>query len=73
MTRRNSEIWEKSHERLEALFSSAHRSYRQASQMVERQTLPTLLRNFADWKWRYDALERRVWHALCVAKGWRKA
>lgn len=70
---RNAEIWEKRHERLEALFASAHRNYRQASQGAEAQTLPGLRRAFADWKWRYDALEARVWHALCVAKGWRKA
>jgi hypothetical protein len=68
---RNAEIWEKRHERLETVraqalanFACAVRSPTSALVVLQRQI---------DWTARYDAIERRVWNALCVAKGWRKA
>jgi hypothetical protein len=68
---RNAEIWEKRHERLEALRRQAFANFEQASR-APGMALVVLQRRI-DWTARYDALERRVFEALSIAKGWRRA
>jgi hypothetical protein len=68
---RNVEIWEKRHERLEAIFLARSRHFMEARTSSDWSAASDANRDA--WRARYDALERRIWRALCVAKGWRKA
>lgn len=68
---RNAEIWAARHRRLEEACS---RKKRQFAQARNSPSWSFLCGERSDaWLERYDALERRVWHALCIANGWRKA
>jgi hypothetical protein len=67
---RNAEIWETRHARLEAVFQAKCQQFAQGRKSPSWNFLCEERRNA--WRARYDELERRVWHALCVAKGWRK-
>ena len=62
---RNAEIWEKRHERLEAVFQATAEHFGQARRSP-------LWNREAEAK--RDAWRKRMtpWNALCVAKGWRK-
>lgn len=68
---RNAEIWGKRHERLEALFLAKSEHFGQARRSPLWDDQCEAARDA--WRKRYDALEYRVWRALSVAKGWRKA
>jgi hypothetical protein len=68
---RNAEIWEKRHERLEAVLFAHSRNVGQARRSPLRSAASE--ENRVAWQKRHDALERRVFQALSVAKGWRKA
>lgn len=71
---RNAEIWEKRHERLEDLRVAMNRQFGMAADAplsgLERGALRT---GWESWLKRFSRIERRVWRALCAAKGWRKA
>lgn len=68
---RNAEIWERRYDRLEAVFKAKAEHFEHARRSPS-WNLEAEARRDA-WRKRYNAIERRVWHALCVAKGWRRA
>lgn len=71
---RNAEILEKRHERLTSIMVRAVEALRQAAlgaQDGEQRRAVQIRRALVVE--RIEEVERRVWHALCVAKGWRKA
>ena len=71
---RNAEIWEKRHERLEAVKRAFNRNADMAySGARDSDTRADVERQHGRWVMRWTEVEARVWHALCVAKGWRKA
>lgn len=67
---RNVAIWENRRERLEAVLLRQGENFRQARRSPYWNEASEARRDA--WRKRYDAVERRVWLALCVAKGWRK-
>jgi hypothetical protein len=74
MTHRNAEIWEKRHERLESLSDAFIRHVDMAYTAATTDALRAqIARRRRDWMTRWAGIEKRVWNALCVAKGWRKA
>lgn len=68
---RNAEIWEKRHERLERMEEAARRHFAHASMSPHWGEKGKAVR--AMWYGKWGRVEKRVWNALCVAKGWRKA
>jgi hypothetical protein len=69
---RNAEIWEKRHERLGLLKAKAREHFAMAQKARGFDTA-AMANGWSQWLERWVRLELRVWHALCVAKGWRKA
>ena len=68
---RNAEIWEKRHGRLLRLNEAMRHHFGQAAQSPHWGEKSKAVA--AAWLAKYNRVERRVWNALCVAKGWRKA
>lgn len=74
MPHRNVEIWRKRHKRLEEIHVRALEGLRmaeEAAQDDEQRRNIVIRREVVNH--RIDAIERRLWTALCVAEGWRKA
>jgi hypothetical protein len=74
MTHRNAEIWAERHRRLEAIHARALASLAMAAlgaKDAEERRMVVIRREVVNA--RIDAIERRVWRALCVAEGRRKA
>jgi hypothetical protein len=73
MTHRNAEIWEKRHERVQAMRTAHHRHVNMAWEGAPDDDAKERIRHTQQrWLSRWDAVSQRAWHALCVAKGWRK-
>lgn len=72
---RNAEIWEKRNETMEAISRRMTRHFQQAEAGArDHDELDAVIQRREDWyKRRYAPLAKRVWHDLCVAKGWRMA
>jgi hypothetical protein len=74
MAHRNAEIWAERHRRLEALKEERLRHFADAKRGAFDETQAELVSlSKAAYLARYHVIERRVWHALNVAKGWRRA
>ena len=69
---RNAEIWEKRHERL-GLLRDVTRDHFAMAQKARWFDTAAIANRWSQWLERFSRIERRVWNALCVAKGWRKA
>lgn len=68
---RNVEIWKKRHERLMRMNETARQQLAHASASPHWGQKGKAVA--AMWVAKFNRVESRVWHALCVAKGWRKA
>lgn len=69
---RNAEIWSERLARLEARRTRAAYNFRHAEDGANPEQRKALIEQRAMVFARFESLERRVWNALCVAKGWRK-
>lgn len=69
---RNAEIWEKRHARLEAIHDRRMADFVAAVDVAVGQDRHRIARAKREWFERWAQTEKRVWHALCAAKGWRK-
>lgn len=71
---RNAEIWEKRHERLEVISEAFIRHVDMAYAVAETDARRAQIsRHRKDWMTKWGRIEKGVWNALCVSKGWRKA
>lgn len=71
MSHRNVEIWRKRYALVEAIAVLREAQYAQVlngAGLVDRALLKAHRQNFRKRAFR---VERRVWHALCFAEGWR--
>lgn len=73
MTHRNVEIWRKRHERLENARDQNLSDFKMAKRGAIGGDAVRISQAQRRWLERWIRVERRVWHALCVAEGWRKA
>lgn len=71
---RNAEIWEKREARLSAIALKAATNLRQASMGARGiDGRDAIRQRREEWEARFNPIAKRVWNALCVAKGWRRA
>jgi len=71
---RNVEIWEARQARVEKIAAKAAEDLRQATiGAADTATHIAIIHRRMAWSLRLRAVTDRVWHGLCVAKGWRKA
>lgn len=79
MAHRNAEIWAERHRRLERIKDAALATFSAAANAhpgmvgLSEPEFDALADRKHGWLVRYRLIERRVWHALCAAEGWRKA
>lgn len=69
---RNTEIWEKRHARLGEIEQRNTEQLGMALSAAFGDDAARIRKAASEWAERFNAVERRVWNALCVAKGWRK-
>lgn len=74
MTHHNAEIWAKRHESIQMLIYVHARHVADAlNSAIGPLHAAPISANAKKWERRARNSEQRVWHALCVAKDWRKA